>query len=133
MRRVFQSHHLMKFRPRLLPRIVAASVLLFFALTPLIAYAQEASAPETHGIVVANMDRSVKPGDNFFRFACGDWIKRTEIPSDAGYVALAGYSYDDRWTELSRKRSAGLIEEAVKANAPAGSHTRKIATSTCLT
>jgi predicted metalloendopeptidase len=114
-----------RFTVRLLPRNAAAYGL--FALVSLAAYAQDASTPEAHGIVVANMDRSVKPGDNFFRFACGDWIKRIEIPSDAGYVALAGYSYDDRSTELSRKRSAGLIEEAVKANAPAGSNTRKIA------
>ena len=26
------------------------------------------------------MDRSVKPGDDFFRYGCGDWIKRTKIP-----------------------------------------------------
>src|SRR6516164_9770397 len=29
-----------------------------------------------------NMDRSVKPGDDFFRYANGAWIKRTEIPPE---------------------------------------------------
>jgi putative endopeptidase len=107
--------------------LASAAACALLALAALTVYPQGAPAPETHGIVVANMDRSVKPGDDFFRYACGDWIKRTEIPPDAGYVALAGYSYDDRSTELSRKRSAGLIEEAVNANASVGSNTRKIA------
>ena len=72
------------------------------------------------------MDRSVKPGDDFYHYANGDWIKRTEIPPDSSYVAVGGW-LNDNSTELTRKQTAGLIEEAVKANAPAGSNTRKIA------
>jgi len=45
-----------------LSRNVAAYALL--VLARLAAYAQTAPTPETHGIVVANMDRSVKPGDD---------------------------------------------------------------------
>jgi putative endopeptidase len=114
----------MRFATIFSPRNTAAYALL--ALATLAAHSQDASAPEAHGIVVANMDRSVKPGDDFFRYANGDWIKRTEIPPDSGYVAIAGWS-NDKSTELTRKQTAGLIEEAVKANAPAGSNTRKIA------
>jgi len=101
-------------------RNAAAYALL--AIASLAAYSQEAHTPETHGIVIANMDRSVKPGNDFWRYANGDWIKRTEIPPDRSYI--------DTWEileDLSRKRTAGLIEEAGKANAPAGSNTRKIA------
>jgi len=29
-----------------------------------------------------NMDTSVKPADDFFRYATGAWIKRTEIPPE---------------------------------------------------
>ena len=43
----------------------------------LMAGAQDASAPKTHGIVFANIDHSVKPGDDFYHYANGDWIKRT--------------------------------------------------------
>ena len=114
----------MRFTLRFLFRNAAACAL--FALAQLAAYPQDAPAQGTHGIVVANMDRSVKPGDDFFRYANGDWIKRTEIPPDSGYVAVGGWSNDNS-TELTRKQTAGLIEEAVKANAPAGSNTRKIA------
>jgi putative endopeptidase len=104
-------------------------VVLLAALlaAPLAADAQSTPAPETHGIVVANMDRSVKPGDDFYRYANGDWLKRTEIPSDRSYIDPYGGDYDDSSNDLTRKRIAGLIEEAAKANAPAGSNSRKIA------
>jgi putative endopeptidase len=115
----------MRFTLRVLPPIAAAYAL--FVLAPLSAYAQEASTPETHGIVVANMDRSVKPGDDFYHYANGAWIKRTEIPADRGYIDPYGGDYEDDSNDLTRKRIAGLIEEAIHANAPAGSNSRKIA------
>jgi len=73
------------------------------------------------------MDRSVKPGDDFYRYANGDWIKRSEIPPDRNYIDPYGSDFDDDSNDLTRKRMAGLIEEAAKADAPAGSNTRKIA------
>lgn len=91
-----------------------------------IAFTQNSTELEDHGIVIANMDRSVKPGDDFYRYANGDWIKRTQLPLDSGYISVGGYS-EDSSTELTRKQTAGLIEEAVKANAPASSNIRKIA------
>ena len=115
----------MRFTLRVLPPIAAAYAL--FVLAPLSAYAQEASTPETHGIIVANMDRSVKPGDDFYHYANGAWIKRTEIPADRGYIDPYGGDYEDDSNDLTRKRIAGLIEEAIHANAPAGSNSRKIA------
>src|SRR5271166_2756921 len=81
-----------------------------FAFASLVASAQDAPAPQTHAVVVANMDRSVKPGDDFFRYANGDWLKRTEIPPDRSYVGLC-----DTLADLSRKRTASLIEDAAKA------------------
>jgi putative endopeptidase len=110
----------MRFTVRFLPRNTAVYALL--ALAPLSVYAQDAPAPETHGIVVANMDRSVKPGDDFFHYANGTWIKHAEIPPDRSYVGTW-----DTLEDLSRKRTATLIEEAAKANGPAGSNARKIA------
>ncbi|MFZ0813963.1 MAG: M13 family metallopeptidase [Candidatus Sulfotelmatobacter sp.] len=86
------------------------------------AYAQDTLTPETHGIAVANMDRSVKPGDDFYQYANGEWIKRTEIPADRAGVGVFS-ALDD----LSNKRTAGLIEEIAKSNPPAGSATRKVA------
>ncbi len=83
---------------------------------------QEASTQETHGIAVANMDRSVNPGDDFYEYANGSWIKRTVIPPDRASVGVFN-SLDD----LSNKRTAELIEDAGKSNPTAGSNARKIA------
>jgi endothelin-converting enzyme/putative endopeptidase len=84
--------------------------------------AQNAAIQEEHGIVAANIDRSVRPGDDFYRFANGSWIKNTQIPPDRAGV--------DVWTklgDLSNQRMADLIAEIAKSNAPAGSETRKVA------
>ena len=85
------------------------------------AFGQNA-APADHGIVVNNIDKSVKPGDDFFRFANGAWLKRTEIPPDRGGVGVFTGLAD-----TANKRMAGLIEEFSKSKAPAGSNARKIA------
>ena len=68
------------------------------------------------------MDRSVKPGDDFYLYSNGEWIKRTEIPPDR-----SGIGVFTKLDELSSKRTAALIEEAAKANAAPGSGTKKIA------
>ena len=86
------------------------------------AYAQDAPAQEAHGIAVANMDRSVKPGDDFYEYANSEWIKRTEIPPDR-----AGVGVFTKLSDLSNKRTAALIEEIAKSNPPAGSGARKVA------
>lgn len=103
--------------PEILRALVVAVGLFVVA-----GYAQEAAAPETHGIVVANMDRSVKPGDDFYLYANGDWIRRAVIPPDRAAV--------DVWTkldDLSNQRTADLIAEIAKSNPPAGSGMRKVA------
>jgi len=84
--------------------------------------AQEAPKQDTHGISVANMDRSVTPGDNFYLYCNGDWIKRTELPPDRARLSVFSGLAD-----LSDKRTAALIEETAKGNAAAGSSARKIA------
>jgi putative endopeptidase len=93
-----------------------------FGFAFLVSHAQDAPKPVTHGIAVANMDRSVKPGDNFFEYANGEWIKRTVIPPDR-----FGLSVFSTLADLSDKRTAALIEEAAKAGASAGPGARKVA------
>ena len=43
---------------------------------------ETSAAPRSPGLDVAGMDRSVKPGDNFFEYANGTWLEQTEIPAD---------------------------------------------------
>jgi len=74
-----------------------------------------------HGVAVAKLDRSVRPGDDFYQYANGAWIKRTEIPPDRAEVDVF-----TKLGDMSNKRTADLIEEIAKSNPPAGSGTRKV-------
>ncbi len=91
-------------------------------MTLLPAVAQEAAKPQTHGIDVANMERSLTPGDQWYLYCNGDWIKRTELPPDRARIGV--FSQLD---DLSNKRTAALIEEIAKSNPAAGTGQRKIA------
>ena len=75
-----------------------------------------AAAPQygTFGFDAAGMDRTVRPGDDFFDYANGTWLKTTAIPADR--AAWGGFSILD---ELSRNRTRGIIEDAARAG-PAG-------------
>ena len=73
------------------------------------------------GIDLSGIDRSVAPGDDFFAYANGGWIKSTEIPPDR-----SSYGTGAMLEELTLQRTADLISEAAKARAPAGSDARKI-------
>ncbi len=81
----------------------------------------EAVPSASSAIDLAGIDRSVVPGDDFFAWANGSWMKRAEIPADRSSWGVGGIL-----TELTAKRTADLIAEAAKSNAPAGSETRKI-------
>ena len=112
-------------RPAKMP-VARAILCAFLCVSATVAQSQNTAVDtpqqNTHGIVVANLDPSVKPGDDFYEYSNGAWIKRTEIPPDRGRVG--GFNTLD---DLSNKRTAGLIEEAAKSKAPAGSPAYKIA------
>jgi putative endopeptidase len=74
----------------------------------------------TWGFDPAAMDRGVAPGDDFFRYTGGTWMKTTEIPADrtrwGSFNMLAAKSEDD---------VRDVIEAAAKKTLPAGSAERK--------
>ncbi len=78
--------------------------------------------PQSHGIAVADMDRSVEPGDDFYLYSNGSWLKRTVIPPDRASVSV--FSMLDR---LSNRRVAALIEDVAKSSERSTPGTRKIA------
>ncbi len=81
--------------------------------------AQTASEPAT-AARISGVDASIRPGDDFFAYANGDWLKATDIP--------AGKQRWDARTqiaELTRQRVARLLADA--GAAPTGSNERKVA------
>ncbi|HEX4420842.1 MAG TPA: M13 family metallopeptidase [Kofleriaceae bacterium] len=72
------------------------------------------------GLDFAGMDPAVKPGNDFFAYANGGWLQRTEIPADR-----SAYGTGQRVEELTAKRTSELIAEAAKT-APPGSDAQKI-------
>jgi putative endopeptidase len=73
------------------------------------------------GVDTAGMDKSVAPGDSFYRFVNGTWLDKTEIPADR-----SSYGMFTRLAEEASQRTRKLIEEAASANAPEGSEVRKL-------
>ena len=71
------------------------------------------------GIDLAGMDRAVKPGDDFFAFANGGWMARTQIPPDRSSWGTSG-----ELVELTTARVQDLIKTA--ATAAPGTEARKI-------
>ena len=59
---------------------------------------QEKSA----GIILENMDTSVKPTDDFFRYVNGSWVDKTEIPDDQ--TSWGGFN------ELRKKTDADVLD-----------------------
>jgi putative endopeptidase len=112
----------MKFLPEPLNLILKSAALCSLTLSLFPASAQDAAKPDTHGINVANMDKSIKPGDNFYLYCNGDWIKNTPMPADRARLSVFS-ALDD----IANKNTAAIIEETSKSDAPAGSSKRKIA------
>ena len=71
-------------------RLLFATVLL---APVLIAATNPAGKPRygTWGVVLGDMDRQVKPGDDFFAYAEGTWLRDHPIPADK---VGAGYNYE---------------------------------------
>jgi len=61
------------------------------------------------GFDQAGADTSVKPGNDFFRYANGTWLDRTPIPADKPAVSLRL-----AMTDLTEQRLHGLMEAAAK-------------------
>src|SRR4051812_30858777 len=68
---------------------------------------------ESAGIDLAGMDKSVNPGDDFFGYANGGWMKATQIPADRTSFG----AFDVIFDEVS-KRTADLIKSAADSANP---------------
>ena len=81
-----------------------------------------AAATPSSGIDLVGMDHTVKPGNDFFSYANGSWVKRTQIPADR---SSTGPTQD--LEELTEQRTADLIRNMANTQPAAGSNARRIA------
>jgi putative endopeptidase len=79
-----------------------------------------AASPFPPALDLDGMDRSIKPGDDFFAYANGGWVQRTEIPPDR-----AAYGVGAVVSDVTAQRTAALIQEAAAKAAP-GTDARKV-------
>jgi len=102
-------------------RMFAAVVLVVGSLGVLRASSVRAQGEGGWGFSEANLDRSCKPCDDFNQFAMGGWMKNHPIPAEypnwGSFTMLA-----DRNQTMLR----GILEDAAKAGAAAGSNQQKI-------
>jgi putative endopeptidase len=71
--------------------------------------AESGSLIGTFGFDEAGMDRSVAPGDDFYEFANGGWLRRIDIPENK-----AVYGMFTLLDDLSSRRSRQILEDAEK-------------------
>lgn len=72
-------------------------------------------------VIVKNLDTSVKPGEDFFRYANGGWLKKNPIPP-----AYSSWGIGNVVDEELRDRLKKINIEALSAHAEKGSNTQKI-------
>ncbi len=96
---------------------------LLTLLLALIAPSHAAPAIGEFGIDLAGRDAAIRPGDDFFRYASGQWLAHTDLPADR-----TSYGTFVQLLERSQTQVRGLLETAAaNSQTPADSAERKMA------
>ncbi|AFL90408.1 endothelin-converting enzyme [Terriglobus roseus DSM 18391] len=98
-------------------RVFASVGLAAVALSPAVT-----AQTETHGVNTAAMDRSVKPGDDFYKYANGTYVAKTPIPGDR-----SGVSAFSLLSDRALVHTTAIVTDPELDAAPADSDGRKIA------
>lgn len=101
-------------------RATRPAVVLLFALAVALALPAAVAAPQK-ALDKKNMDLSLRPGDDFFRYANGAWIRGLEIPADK-----SEYNTFDQVREQNRARLHELFEALAAAKNAKGTAAQKV-------
>ncbi len=80
-----------------------------------------AQAPLKSGIDLTDLDRSARPGDSFYQFACGGWMSKNPLPA-----AYSRYGSFDRLAEDNNQRINAILKELQEKTYPKGSVEQKL-------
>ena len=80
-----------------------------------------AQVPMKSGIDLTDLNQNVKPGDDFYDYACGGWMKKNPLPA-----AYSRYGSFDRLAEDNNKRINGILKELQENSYPNGSVEQKL-------
>ena len=81
----------------------------------------ELEKPLISGISTEHMDKSIRPGDDFFMFMNGAWIEATEIPADKSNYGGFGILRDE-----STENVKAIIEESATGDFAKGTDEQKV-------
>ncbi len=92
-----------------------------FAVTSLLLFSLSVKAQKQSDFLSANIDKTVSPGNNFFMYANGGWIKKTPIPASESNWGIGKMAQEEIY-----KRILSINENAAKSKNSFGSTTQKI-------
>ena len=90
--------------------------------TPAATAAPPAATALPPGLDKIGMDTAVAPGDDFYAYANGAWLKATPIPADK-----SSYGASSILTDETRQQTVTLIQDAGKSAAGSSAEARKVA------
>jgi putative endopeptidase len=79
------------------------------------------SAENTSGLIIKNLDKSIRPQDDLYRFVNNNWLKNAKIPADKSNYGASTMLYDQSWERLKL-----IVEEAAKSTAGVGTESQKV-------
>ena len=80
---------------------------------------QQIKPGSVSGLDLSSLDKSIKPGDDFFAYANGNWVKRTVIPADRSSVG-GFYIADQQREKNTREMMDALLKASPSADSDEG-------------